>query len=146
MAAYAALVSLQNLMETIRNHPHPPITLDKKLSQSLGEVVSFLQQFLENHSHSGRDAAQEDLEKRIAEAACAAEDAVESHIADIILGRTRRDGDDGIPNCKELGKVIKNMDLIKQHVIKIQEKIGVQDPKAKNSISSTSLSKGVFFF
>ncbi|XP_073064503.1 putative late blight resistance protein homolog R1A-10 [Primulina eburnea] len=141
MAAYAALVSLQNLMETITNHPHPPITFDKKQSQALRELVSFLQQFLENHPHRGRDAVQEDLEKRIAEAACAAEDAVESYIADIILARTRRHGDDGIPHCKELGNFIKDMDLIKQHVIKIQEKIGIQDPKSKNAISSTSLSK-----
>lgn len=141
MAAYAALVSLQNLMETIRNHPHPPIAFDNKQSQSLGDIVSFLQQFLENYPHRDRDAAQEYLEKRIAEAACAAEDAVELHIADIILARTRRDGDDGIPNCIELGNVINDMDLIKQHVVKIQEKIGVQDPKPKNSISSTSLSK-----
>ncbi|KZV51816.1 hypothetical protein F511_11193 [Dorcoceras hygrometricum] len=48
MAAYADLVFVMHIMEQLRNHPRPPITLDKKQSESLGEKLCFLQEFLKN--------------------------------------------------------------------------------------------------
>ena len=47
MAAYAALVSLMHIINDIETHPSPPISLDKKQVESLVEIVTFLQEFLE---------------------------------------------------------------------------------------------------
>ncbi|XP_047961712.1 probable disease resistance protein RXW24L [Salvia hispanica] len=85
MAAYAALVSLMHLIDDIENHHSPPISLDKHQIQSLTENVTFLQQFLQAYKSLVSDSDEADpLEMRIADAAYAAEDVIESHIVDKI--------------------------------------------------------------
>ncbi|XP_057793120.1 putative late blight resistance protein homolog R1B-16 [Salvia miltiorrhiza] len=81
MAAYAALVSLMHIIHDIESHHSPPISLDKQQLQSLTENVIFLQEFLEGCKSPVSDGDEaHPLEMRIADAAYAAEDAIESHI------------------------------------------------------------------
>ncbi|XP_057800174.1 putative late blight resistance protein homolog R1A-10 [Salvia miltiorrhiza] len=89
MAAYAALVSLMHIIDDLERHHSPPISLNKQQVQSLTENVMFLQEFLEANNSPVSDEA-DPLEMRIADAAYAAEDAIESHIvAKIQLSRSR---------------------------------------------------------
>ncbi|XP_057800193.1 putative late blight resistance protein homolog R1A-10 [Salvia miltiorrhiza] len=89
MAAYAALVSLMHIIDDLERHHSPPISLNKQQVQSLTENVMFLQEFLEAYISPVSDDA-DPLEMRIADAAYAAEDAIESHIvAKIQLSRSR---------------------------------------------------------
>ncbi|XP_047947300.1 putative late blight resistance protein homolog R1B-16 [Salvia hispanica] len=81
MAAYAALVSLMHLIDDIENHPSPPISLNKHQTRSLTQNVHFLQEFLQAYKSPVSDSDEADpLEMRIADAAYAAEDVIESHI------------------------------------------------------------------
>ncbi|GER44586.1 disease resistance protein RPP13 [Striga asiatica] len=79
MAAYAALVSLRHTIEQLQHHPRPPISLHKSQTELIIENLTFLQNFLENHSPYA-DA----LERRMADAAYAAEDLIETRIVDQI--------------------------------------------------------------
>ncbi|XP_057802809.1 putative late blight resistance protein homolog R1B-13 [Salvia miltiorrhiza] len=89
MAAYAALVSLMHIIDDLERHHSPPISLNKQQVQSLTEIITFLQEFLEANNSPVSDEA-DPLEMRIADAAYAAEDAIESHIvAKIQLSRSR---------------------------------------------------------
>ncbi|XP_073125765.1 putative late blight resistance protein homolog R1A-3 [Henckelia pumila] len=146
MAAYAALVSLDNLMVTIRDHPRPPITVHQEQFHSLYENVGFLRRFLEIYPRRGCNVPERDLENQIIEAASAAEDSLESHIADRILAaRTRSSKDDESADSdlyQDLAKPIEDMDLIKLQVLKIQETTAMQDYlKPEIPISSTILPK-----
>ena len=90
MAAYGALVSVKFIIDQIRSHPHPPISLHQKQVESLIELVTFLQDFLEGYSsHVGCTEEEDYWESRIAEAAYHAEDVIESYIVDQILVRSR---------------------------------------------------------
>ncbi|XP_057770054.1 uncharacterized protein LOC130989908 [Salvia miltiorrhiza] len=91
MAAYAALVSLIHIIDDIERHHSPPISLNKQQVQSLTENVTFLQEFLEAYISPVSDGDEADpLEMRIADAAYAAEHAIESHIvAKIQLSRSK---------------------------------------------------------
>ncbi|GER53654.1 disease resistance protein [Striga asiatica] len=80
MAAYGALLSLTNTIHQILNHPRPPISLDKLQIEPLIKKAAFLQDFLENYTIDDADG----LEGRMVDAAHAAEDIIESHIADHI--------------------------------------------------------------
>lgn len=84
-AAYAALVSLMHTIDDIESHHSPPISLDKHQLQSLTEAATFLQGFIQGYSSCSDDDDEADpLEMRIAEAAHAAQDLIESYIADVI--------------------------------------------------------------
>ncbi|KAH6759599.1 hypothetical protein C2S52_022857 [Perilla frutescens var. hirtella] len=90
MAAYAALVSLMNNIEQIKIHPRLSTSLDSTHIQPLLEKAAFLLDFIEgcyNHG-GGSKEAEEDMERRIASAAHAAEDVIESHIVDQIHAGT----------------------------------------------------------
>ncbi|XP_057776308.1 late blight resistance protein R1-A-like [Salvia miltiorrhiza] len=81
MAAYGALVSLMHIIDSIKNHPSPPISFDKQQVKSLTENVTFLQDFLDAYISPVIDDHEEDpLESRIADAVYAAEDVIESQI------------------------------------------------------------------
>ncbi|XP_047961356.1 putative late blight resistance protein homolog R1B-16 [Salvia hispanica] len=81
MAAYAALVSLMNMIDSIKNHHSPPISLHKPQIQSLIEYGIFLLEFLQAYKSPVPNHDEADpLEMRIADAAYAAEDVIESHI------------------------------------------------------------------
>ncbi|KAL8458534.1 hypothetical protein ACS0TY_036162 [Phlomoides rotata] len=114
MAAYAALVSCMYIIEQLEHHPRPPITLDKEQVESLTEKLTFLQEFLEGYSSGvGYSREADDLESRIADAACAAEDIIESHIVDRILTRPTSHGEEISSNglYQDLQKVIEDMGL-----------------------------------
>ncbi|KAL8557509.1 hypothetical protein ACS0TY_004811 [Phlomoides rotata] len=80
MASYAAVLSLFHTLNNIKNHPRPPISLDQSQVDSLTQNLTFFQDFLERYP-SQEDY---DFESRIAAAAYAAEDVIESHIFDQI--------------------------------------------------------------
>ncbi|KAL0421808.1 UNVERIFIED_CONTAM: putative late blight resistance proteinR1A-4 [Sesamum latifolium] len=90
MAAYAALLSLSQILHNLQPHDWRRFFHDKDvLVESLLEKVIFLQDFLENsHSHKASNfAATESLETRIRAAAYAAEDIIESHISYQLLAK-----------------------------------------------------------
>ncbi|XP_057801519.1 putative late blight resistance protein homolog R1C-3 isoform X2 [Salvia miltiorrhiza] len=88
MAAYAALVSLMHIIDTIEHHHSPPVSIDKQQVESLTQIVTFLQEFLESYKSPVADGDEADpLEMRIADAAHAVEDVVESHIVDKLQPR-----------------------------------------------------------
>ncbi|KAL7115209.1 hypothetical protein ACP275_04G171000 [Erythranthe tilingii] len=125
MAAYAALVSLMNNIDNIQNHPRFSISLDKKQTESLGEKLDFLLDFIEmNHSH-------ELLETEIASAAYAAEDVIESHIVDQIHS--------GSISSLDLQTVIQDMDSVKEKVVILkEEEEGLLKVHRQYSTSTTS--------
>ncbi|XP_057801533.1 putative late blight resistance protein homolog R1B-23 [Salvia miltiorrhiza] len=90
MAAYAALVSVMHIIDTIEHHHSPPISIDKQQVESLTQTVIFLQEFLEGYKSPVADGDEADpLEMRIVDAAHAVEDVIESHIVNVIkLGRS----------------------------------------------------------
>ncbi|KAL0319416.1 UNVERIFIED_CONTAM: putative late blight resistance proteinR1A-10, partial [Sesamum angustifolium] len=149
--AYAALVSLVHTIEQIQHHPRPPISLDKQQLQSLQEQVAFLQDSLELYSH--RLIIQEyegGLVIRIADAAHAAEDVIESHIVDQILDQSTSSSGENISFVhnhfyQDLQKVIADMDLIKNEVTEIKKRIViVQDRELyRNSVPAGSLSSSL---
>ncbi|KAH6776855.1 hypothetical protein C2S51_008167 [Perilla frutescens var. frutescens] len=113
MAAYAALVSVSHVIEQIQQHPRPPITVDQAQIQRLTQNVAFLQDFLECYSN-----VNEELESRIADAAYAAEDTIESAIVSQIPARSTSPVD--------LSEVINGMDSIREWVMKIKEETSIQ--------------------
>lgn len=133
MAAYAALVSLMHIIHDIEDHPFPPIFIDNQQLQSLTEFVTSFQEFLQAYRSSVSDIDEADsLEIRIARAAYAAEDVIESHIAGVKKFGARtapldqetesqeEENCEGEVNCinlyEDLQQVIEEMILIKKHV------------------------------
>ncbi|XP_057801564.1 putative late blight resistance protein homolog R1C-3 [Salvia miltiorrhiza] len=90
MAAYAAIVSVIHIIDTIEHHHSPPICIDKQQLESLTRILTSLQEFLEGYKSPVADGDEADpLEMRIVDAAHAVEDVIESHIVDVIkLGRS----------------------------------------------------------
>ncbi|KAK6124736.1 hypothetical protein DH2020_041519 [Rehmannia glutinosa] len=131
MAAYAALVSLWHIIEQIQHHPRPPISLHNEQIESLTEKITFLQDFLEGYSINGGSEDPDALEGRIADAAYAAEDIIESHIVDQIQAGS---------TSTRLQNVIEDMDFIKGEAIEIKENLaGFQDQLLhRNSMSAGS--------
>ncbi|KAL8458543.1 hypothetical protein ACS0TY_036171 [Phlomoides rotata] len=151
MAAYAAVSSLMYSINQIQNHLHPPIFLEKHLVESLTENLTFLQEYLEayNPLHFGYSKEADPLEMRIADAAYAAEDEIESHIFDQIHAgpKTRGKRISSIDLYGNLQSVIDEIDSIKKEVIEMKEKNGVQDqllkyptpPSSSRSSSANSM-------
>ncbi|KAL8466172.1 hypothetical protein ACS0TY_035324 [Phlomoides rotata] len=86
------------------------------------------------------------LEMRIADAAYAAEDVIESHIFDQIHAGSKNRGKkiSSIDFCVSLQSVIDEIDSIKKEVINIKEKKGIQDQLQKNPTPSSSRSSSAF--
>ena len=90
MAAYGALVSVMQIIDQLQTHPHPPISIHQKHLESLTQLITSLQKFLESYSpHRGYTEEEDVWESRIAEAAYHAEDVIESYIVDQIHVRSR---------------------------------------------------------
>ncbi|KAL8529758.1 hypothetical protein ACS0TY_006986 [Phlomoides rotata] len=144
MAAYAALVSLMNIMEQILNHPRLSTSFDNYQIQSLGEKLDFLLDFLENYDSHGciSEEKTEDLEGKIAIAAHKAEDAIESHVVDRILAGST--GDDRAQTRSnvllDLQKIIEEVDSITEKARELKEERGLKSPIFADS--STSLTTG----
>ncbi|KAL1538171.1 putative late blight resistance protein R1A-10 isoform X1 [Salvia divinorum] len=130
-AAYAALISVNHVLDQLRLHPRPPISIHTQHAQSLTRIISSLLDFLEGYNprvdHS--DEADE-LECRIADAAHAAEDVIEGHIVDRILARSGSSSDGEEISCIEfdrnLERVIGEMDLIEKEAMRVKERGGNQ--------------------
>ncbi|XP_057780142.1 putative late blight resistance protein homolog R1A-10 [Salvia miltiorrhiza] len=84
MAAYAALVSVMNIIEQMMSHPRLLTVFDKKQIESLGGKADGLLDLVTNTNIDGGSKEASDLESQIASAAHAAEDVIESHIVDQI--------------------------------------------------------------
>ncbi|XP_057800152.1 putative late blight resistance protein homolog R1B-17 [Salvia miltiorrhiza] len=119
MAAYAALVSLMHIIDTIEHHHSPPISIHKQQLESLTQIITFLQEFLDGYKSPVADGDEADpLEMRIADAAYAAEDAIESHIVDVIkLGRSTSNEVSFF--YEDLQQVIEEMNVIKKEAMEI---------------------------
>lgn len=130
MADYAALVSLMNIMDQIANHPRHSMSLDKSQIESLGEKLRFLLDFVEIDCHGVVSKQVQVLESRIASAAYAAEDAIESHVVNQIYS--------GLVSSLDLQMVIEDMDSIKKKVMELREQSGSADVQLMYSTPTTS--------
>ncbi|KAL7139690.1 hypothetical protein ABFS83_09G070400 [Erythranthe nasuta] len=144
MAAYAALLSLKHIIEQIQLHPRPPISIHQNQVNSLTKSLNFLQDFLEGYScsrggssSSSSKEAVDVLESRIAEAAHAAEDLIETRVVDQIVGGStaRVEKISSSDFHQDLEKLIQDMGFIKKDVMEIKENnIGIiEDHLHKNS-------------
>ncbi|KAL8057183.1 hypothetical protein ABFX02_04G168100 [Erythranthe guttata] len=128
MAAYAALVSLTNTIDYVRNHPRLSIFLDRNQTESLHEKVAFLLDFIEtSHSHGSSKEAEE-LESQIASAAHAAEDVIESHLVDQILAGSNEGHDQreqSVPLIDIQGETEETKNYIKGKAVKSMYSIGL---------------------
>ncbi|XP_042052900.1 putative late blight resistance protein homolog R1B-16 isoform X1 [Salvia splendens] len=121
MAAYAALVSLLRLIDDIQHHHSPPISLHKHQIQSLTENALSLQKFLKDYKSPVSDSGEADpLEMRIADAAYAAEEAIESHIVDKIR-LSRSQGPKDLGNVSSYDDDNEQIKLIQAVQIVIEE-------------------------
>ncbi|XP_057800205.1 uncharacterized protein LOC131015801 [Salvia miltiorrhiza] len=159
MAAYAAIVSLMNTINQIDHHPSPPISIHKQQVESLTQILTFLQEFLESYKSDGDEA--DPLEMRIADAAHAVEDVIESYIVNVIkLGRSSpneeflqgyvvdaahaaeevnsREEVSCIDFYEDLQQVIEEMNVIKKEAMETSDEAQLQ-----RKVSSTRL---VFFY
>ncbi|XP_057803090.1 putative late blight resistance protein homolog R1B-13 [Salvia miltiorrhiza] len=148
MAAYAALVSLMHIIDDLESHHSPPISLDKQQVQSLTENVMFLQEFLEAYNSPVSDEA-DPFEMRIADAAYAAEDAIEFHIvAKIQLSRSTETIRSRFFSCfraeeemnlfRDVQNAIQEMDQIKSLAMQRDtEKVVIHD-KRRSFVSASS--------
>lgn len=134
MAAYAALLSLQQIIDQIL-HPPPShqFILDEAQINSLRSKVCSLIDLLENYSSKEI----EDLESQIAYAAYEAEDVIESNVVDQILGRSELDREEGSPLSQGLQRVVGKFLSIDKELAKIKHKKALQ-PKISASDQAAS--------
>ena len=110
-AAFAALVSLENTLRLIYNHPNHSFHFEEKQTQSLGKSVRFLIDFMKSYdnSHGATKEAAEALEMQIAE------DVIESHMDQIRSGKTRSSR-----FLLDLQKAIGDMDYMSRKTLKVR--------------------------
>ncbi|XP_057763714.1 putative late blight resistance protein homolog R1B-16 [Salvia miltiorrhiza] len=147
-AAYAALVSAMNIINNLHHHPRPPVSLPIKQVEYLTQKISFLLEFLEGYNpHRGYSKEADPLESRIADAAYAAEYAIESHILNNgenmsylsirkIKKKLKKIVYGGLYEALE--KVIEDMASIEEEAKQIQERVGVQHQLHTKSTPSDS--------
>ncbi|KAL8547494.1 hypothetical protein ACS0TY_007002 [Phlomoides rotata] len=131
MAAYAAVVSLMNTIDSIHNHPLHYSSLEKKQIQSLQKIIGSLLDFIESNNCHGGSKEEENLESRIASAARTAEDVIESHVVDQILGETSS------TSLLDLERVLKDMNSVKEEVMQFKEFKDQQPPSYSMSAASS---------
>ncbi|KAH6758117.1 hypothetical protein C2S52_023003 [Perilla frutescens var. hirtella] len=140
-AAYAALVSLFNNLELIQNHPRHSFRFEEKQIESLRLSVCFLIDFMQSCDyHGGNKGAAEDLERRIASAAHAAEDVVESHVVDQIHSGSTLGERKPCRFLLDLQKVIENMEFMSRKAMQVTKAYGgFKAEQLPHSVSSTPL-------
>ncbi|XP_057763766.1 putative late blight resistance protein homolog R1A-3 [Salvia miltiorrhiza] len=148
-AAYATLVSAMNIIHSLHHHPLPPVSLPIQQVESLTQKINFLLQFLEGYNpHRDYSKEADPLESRIADAAYAAEHAIESHIFDQFTNngentvhqskiRKKYMSYDGLREALE--KVIKDMASIEEEAKQIQGRVEVQHQLPPDSSRSSSI-------
>ncbi|XP_057780156.1 putative late blight resistance protein homolog R1B-16 [Salvia miltiorrhiza] len=116
MAAYAAVVSLMNNLEQIGNHPRLSSCFDDNQIQSLGEKLAFLLEFVEGVGIASEEV--KGLERRIASAAHAAEDLIESRVVDLLHAGFQ----ENVPIFSmDLQMIMQGMSLIQEEAAKVGE-------------------------
>ncbi|KAH6829273.1 hypothetical protein C2S53_011366 [Perilla frutescens var. hirtella] len=119
--AYAALLSLMHNLHLIQNHPRHTFSFENEQLSNLVKCALYLISFMERYDncHCCREEAAEALERRIARAAHAAEDVIESHVVDQILAGK---GKAATPRfLLDLQKVIKDMDFVCRKATQVHE-------------------------
>ncbi|XP_012846813.1 PREDICTED: late blight resistance protein R1-A-like [Erythranthe guttata] len=120
MAAYAALVSLINVLDHIQIHPRISNCFDKGQMESLSDHLNFLLDSVEiTHSRGVVSEEYEVLEGQITSAAYSAEDVIESHVVDQIHS--------GSISFLDLQTVIQDMDYVKYKVVNFKEERRFKD-------------------
>ncbi|XP_047958775.1 putative late blight resistance protein homolog R1B-8 isoform X2 [Salvia hispanica] len=143
MAAYGALVSLLNIIDTIDKHPSPPISIHKEQVESLTQNVTFLLEFLDGYiSPVVADGCEADpLERRIADAVYAAEDVIESQI--LLQIHNRSTFVENHDFYDDLQKVIEEMNLIEKEVKTITDEALLQQKPTGELTSSSTVKEHV---
>ncbi|XP_057780809.1 putative late blight resistance protein homolog R1B-16 [Salvia miltiorrhiza] len=128
MAAYAALVSVMNIIEQMMSHPRLSTALDKKQIESLGAKADGLLELITNTNIDGGNKEASDLESQIASAAHAAEDVIESHIVDQIPAGSCQ----ASHGCSllDLQQIIEEMDGIMRKGAELKEKWRAREEQA----------------
>ncbi|XP_057763786.1 putative late blight resistance protein homolog R1B-16 [Salvia miltiorrhiza] len=142
-AAYATLVSALNIINNLHHHPRPPVSLHTKQVESLTQKIHFLLQFLQGYNaQRGYSKEADPLESRIADAAYAAEHAIESHIFDQLTNNGENMSYDGL--YKALNKVLQDMASVEKEAKQIQRRLGVQyQLHTKSTPSDSSRSSSI---
>ncbi|KAK4381660.1 putative disease resistance protein [Sesamum angolense] len=145
VAAYASLVSLTDVLESIQ-HParRHRLHLDKKQLQSLQQKVHFLQDFLELHSQR-ISPEMEDLARQLALVADEADDVIDFHVVNQLRERsqakTRRRA--AVSSFRqEINKIVEKIDSITEKLIMVEEErvdVQEQQPIVSVSVGSTAL-------
>ncbi|XP_057800213.1 putative late blight resistance protein homolog R1C-3 [Salvia miltiorrhiza] len=145
MAAYAALVSLMQIIDTIEHHHSPPVSIDKQQVESLTQILTILQEFLESYKSPVADGDEADpLEMRIADAAHAVEDVIESHIVNVIkLGRSSPNEVSFINFYQDLRQVIEEMNVIKKEAMETSPEAQLQRKVSSTRAGSLTSSSTV---
>ncbi|XP_057763817.1 putative late blight resistance protein homolog R1B-16 isoform X2 [Salvia miltiorrhiza] len=137
-AAYATLVSAMNIINNLHHHPRPPVSLHVKQVDSLTQKINFLLEFLQGYNpHRDYSKEADPLECRIADAAYAAEHAIESHIFDQFTNNGENMSYDDLYEALE--KVIEDMASIEEEAKLIQGRVGVQHQLPPDSSRSSSI-------
>ncbi|XP_057780132.1 putative late blight resistance protein homolog R1A-10 [Salvia miltiorrhiza] len=128
MAAYAALVSVMNIIEQMMSHPRVSTVFDKKQIESIGEKADGLLDLITNSNIDGGSKEASDLESQIASAAHAAEDVIESHIVDQIQAGSSQPSH----GCSvlDLQQIIEEMDGIMIKGAELKEKWRAREEQA----------------
>ncbi|XP_042006874.1 putative late blight resistance protein homolog R1B-14 [Salvia splendens] len=142
-AAFSALVSLQNNILLVDNHPNHTFPFEKEQINSLSNNVFFLLNFMESYdnSHGSRRETAEALEMRIVCAAQVAEDVIEAHIR---CGNTRpsrflldlHKAIQGMDYMRR--KVTQRMDYIRTKTLNVRVRSGMLEPPTHSSTTAQS--------
>ncbi|XP_073295284.1 putative late blight resistance protein homolog R1A-3 [Primulina huaijiensis] len=128
--AYAAVLSLMQVLQQLRS-PVRFIRYEKQQLDSFQEKVSFLHDFLENHSMSTSKEVK-DLEKEIRDTAYRAEDIIESYGSTCILYYRTNRRLRYLNFCKDLDRVIKEMQSYQQEVAKVKRMLDLKYVQQRN--------------
>ncbi|XP_047948298.1 putative late blight resistance protein homolog R1C-3 [Salvia hispanica] len=135
-AAFGTLVSLQNNLRLIRNHPN--YTFEVEQIRSLWGSVCFLIDFMESYDnyHGARRETAEALEMRIASAAQVAEGVIKAHMVhQIRCGNTRSSR-----FLLDLHKATQGMDYMMRKASIVSSQSGLLEPSTNPPSSSIAKS------
>ncbi|KAH6763649.1 hypothetical protein C2S51_014898 [Perilla frutescens var. frutescens] len=130
--AFAALLSLKHNLDLIQNHPRHTFSFENEQIGSLVKCAVYLISFMEECcSVEGAEA----LDRRIARAAHAAEDVIESHVVDQILAGKGKSATSRF--LLDLQKVIEDMDFVCRKATQVHEKLPRKAATHSAATSST---------